>query len=207
MDIQSDDILQFYAYSADKPAGKGVGDVVRNPEDYSDLNKIKHWRRMFSSLWEEEFTYQGYTYLSFEHCLQACKFKLTGHDDIAYKFTVESNCNLNPTKSRRIVMLSEKELELWYTKKSAIKEKIYLSKYNRDSTVYKALLLTKDAQLINSGPRIKKIRCTRLEKLRTSLREKQQSYSLSDDEECYNNMTDTEKQRREDNANYYADQR
>ena len=76
------DILQFYAFSANKEAGKGVGDLVKDPSKYHELNKIENWRKMFSSLWEEDFVYEGYTYKSFEHCFQACKFNITGHEEI-----------------------------------------------------------------------------------------------------------------------------
>lgn len=164
------DILQFYAFSANKPAGKGVGDIVSDPSIYKELNKIENWRRMFSSLWEEAFCFEGYNYQSFEHCLQACKFNITGHPDIAFKFTIESGCNLSPNKNRKIIILTKDEINLWESHKPQIKEKIYLAKFHPKSMPYHALLNTRNAQLINSGPRIRKIRCIRLEQLREKLR-------------------------------------
>jgi predicted NAD-dependent protein-ADP-ribosyltransferase YbiA (DUF1768 family) len=170
-DKMEKDTLQFYAFSANKPAGKGVGDNVKDPSIYSELNKIENWRRMFSSLWEEEFVYEGAHYLSFEHCFQACKFNLTGHLDVGFKFTIESGCNLNASKSRRLVKLSEEKILLWEENKRNIKHKIYRAKFHSTSMPFKALLLTGNANLINAGPRIKKIHCTRLEELREELRE------------------------------------
>ena len=35
------DRLQFFRRSANKPAGKGVGEVINNSNDYTELNKIK----------------------------------------------------------------------------------------------------------------------------------------------------------------------
>lgn len=163
------DTLQFYAFSANKHAGKGVGDMVKDPSIYFELNKIENWRRSFSSLWEEEFYFEGFRYKSYEHCFQACKFNLTGHPDAGFKFTVESGCNLNAQKSRRLIQLSQEEIALWEEKKSEIKEKIYRAKFFPGSIAHRALVNTKNAILINSGPRIKKIRCTRMEKLREKL--------------------------------------
>ena len=164
------DALQFYAFSANKAAGKGIGDIVQDASKYTELNKIENWRRTFSSLWEEAFLFEGYHYKSFEHCFQASKFNATGHSDIGFKFTMESNCQLNAQKSKRIYKLSEPEIKLWDEKKSEIKEKIYRAKFFPGSVAHSALINTGDAMLINAGPRIKKIRCTRMEKLREELR-------------------------------------
>lgn len=84
------DILQFYAFSANHPAGDGVGDVVKNKSDYVNLNDITNWRRMFSSLWSEdpfyvpEYTIGGRccgnrSFTSYEHAYQYMKFALAEH--------------------------------------------------------------------------------------------------------------------------------
>ena len=36
------DRIQFYAFSADKPVGKGVENIVKDPGVYKELNKIKN---------------------------------------------------------------------------------------------------------------------------------------------------------------------
>ena len=51
----------------------------------------------------------------------------------------------------------------------SVKDAIYRAKFTRNTNPGKALLATKNATLINAGPRIKKIHCTRLEILRVEL--------------------------------------
>ena len=170
------DVLQFYAFSADKPAGKGVGDIVTNIEIYDQLNKIKDWRKMFSSYWPgSPFVFEGKTYLSFEHAYQASKFLINGYLDFGNKFSLGSNDNISKLigkdvqKAGRMIKLNDKEIEKWNQNMRSIKEKIYRSKFTTTSLPGIALMLTGDAQLINSGPRIKRIRCVRLEELRNAL--------------------------------------
>ena len=85
------DTLQFFAFSADKNAGKGTGDIVADENEYEELNKIRHWRRMFSSFWSEDpFIFEGKTYLSYEHAYQAAKYQINGYGNEANRFCLES---------------------------------------------------------------------------------------------------------------------
>lgn len=170
------DILQFYAFSADKPAGKGVGDCINNENDYAELNSIKDWRKMFSSFWSQApFMFEGKTYLSFEHAYQASKFIINGYEEFANKFNLESNDKISllvgkdVQKAGRIMKLNYSEIGVWDTFNGDIKKRIYRAKFTLNSLPGRALIATKNAQLINNGPRIKRIRCVRLEQLREEL--------------------------------------
>lgn len=177
VEFVSDDILQFYAFSADSKAGEGTGDCVNSKKDYEELNKIKNWRRMFSSFWAEDpFIYAGLTYKSYEHAYQAAKFRINGYEDYAFEFSLESKSNLSKNtgkevqKAGRKIKLDKNQIDVWDKNMRRIKEEIYSCKFTRETRPGKALILTKDCILINSGPRIKKIRCTRLEDLRKRIR-------------------------------------
>ena len=171
------DILQFYAFSANKKAGYGVGDNVVDLKVYEELNLIPNWRRMFSSFWAEDpFVFEGKTYLSFEHAYQSMKYRINGYIELANTFTLESNHSTSRLigkevqRAGRSRKLNEDEIEIWNVNMRDIKNKIYRAKFTKESNPGKALIATKNAQLINSGPRIKKIHCTRLEMLRNEIK-------------------------------------
>lgn len=170
------DRLVFFAKSADKPAGSGVGDVVANSAEYAELNTLKNWRRVFSTLWDEEpFTYQGRTYRSLEHALQALKFSSCGRDDIAIQFAKESGTALSKAtgveayQARRIATLPKDLIAVWDQNKRILKKPLYRAKYTQCPSARKALLATRQAELWNSGPRIETIRCITLEDIRAEL--------------------------------------
>ena len=160
------DKLQFFRRSANKPAGKGVGEYVNNSNDYIELNKIKDWRKIFCSLWSEEsFEYEGYHYKSYEHAFQSEKFRCNGYDDIAFQFTIESNTKLgnsdglNAFRARKKITLSDSEMDKWHQLVNDIKDKLYLAKFSKIEKAKNALILTGCAEIWNDGPRIKRIKC------------------------------------------------
>ncbi len=172
------DRFQFFKRSANKPAGKGVGKYTNNNNDYSELNKIKDWRKIFCSLWSEEsFEYNSYHYKSYEHAFQSEKFRCNGYDDIAFNFTIESNTilgngnGLDAYRARKIMLLSNAELNKWHQLVNDVKDKLYLAKFTGIETAKNALILTGEAEIWNSGPRIKTLRCVRLEKTRNIIKE------------------------------------
>lgn len=177
MEPTNKDVLQFYAFSQNKNAGEGVGDIVNsNPKIYSPLNEIVGWRRMFSSFWSgDPFVYNGKTYLSFEHAYQASKFRINGLHEEAEKFCLNSNHNISKLTGKAVqsagrqLKLNKSQIDNWDNSMRKIKDEIYRAKFTIHTRPGQALLLTKNATLINAGPRIKKIHCTRLESLRNSL--------------------------------------
>ena len=171
------DKLQFYARSADKPAGLGIGDVVDDPSIYEKLNEIPNWRRMFSSLWDgENITCGTRTYKSYEHAFQAQKFLSAGYKRTAYSFCLESDTvlangtGLDAFKARKKKMLTEEQMEHWHSIVSDVKMEIYRDKYAKGTIARKALLRTRSAELWNAGPRIQKIRCYSTELIRNEIR-------------------------------------
>ncbi len=168
------DILQFYAYSSDKNAGNGVGDKVKDKTIYTELNQIPEWRRMFSSKWTgNSFKYKDLTYFSFDHAYQSEKYRINGYHDLAYTFCMESNSSLSKSeeahKHNRIIKLNKVEIENWDNSRKKVKDELYRAKFTHTSWPGRALMLTKDAILINAGPRIQKFECTRLMEVRKEL--------------------------------------
>lgn len=173
----SSDIIQFYAFSKDTMPGNGVGDIINDPPIYSNLKSYPNWRRMFSSFWSDDpFVYEGKTYLSYEHAYQASKFILNNLK-FGYKFTIESGhdysklLGIDVQRAGRIKKLSTNQINVWNKAVQEIKTKIYRAKFTLTTNPGLVLLATQNAELVNAGPRIKKIRCTRMELLRQELRQ------------------------------------
>ena len=120
--------------------------------------------------------YNKYTYRSFSHALQSEKFRRTGHNDTAFKFTLESkdkigqSTGLDSNRNRKIIILTKEELAKWEECRSQIKKDIYIAKFSAGSAK-KVLLLTYDAQLWSCVPRGKILRCFNLELTRQKLNE------------------------------------
>lgn len=145
------DKLQFYIKSANKPAGKGVGKHVEKFKDYNELNKIENWRRMFSSLWSGEyFEYNNHHYKSYEHAFQSEKIRCNRYNDIAFNFTIESNTELgngiglDAFKARKILQLSEQEINNWHANVNSTKDELYKAKF-MNGKAKDALILTGNA--------------------------------------------------------------
>jgi len=175
------DTLCFYAFSAHKPAGKGVHEHISDHTVYAELNNIPHWRRMFSSLYTHDFgnylVWRGRPYRSHSHAFQAGKFLTAGRADVAEKFCANSQDSLGANgsgldahKAKKIVRLSAKELSLWESAMPQCRHEIYTAKFSTP-LLRRALLATGTAQLWNRGPRIKTLRNVRLENIRAKLLE------------------------------------
>src|SRR5438105_9261692 len=144
------DKLYFYAFSADKPAGSGPNknEYTKDPSIYQSLNQIPNWRRVFSSLYDQEnFTYNQKTYRSVEHALQAQKFESAGYQEIADSFSLESKSDLSQAsgkearKNRKIVILTPEQLRDWEKIAYQTKFEIYKAKYSQGNAK-KVLLAT-----------------------------------------------------------------
>lgn len=177
--MTTSDTLSFYAFSADRPAGFGIGDVVADPSLYSALNAIPNWRRCFSSLYSEEpFIWNGHTYRSVEHALQSAKFTSAGYHEDAFVFSFDSGDPLGQAdgkearKNRKRQILSSVQMTQWHAQERETKWSIYSARYSA-GRAREALLGTRDAILINRGPRIQTIRCTTLEAMRETLQKSQ----------------------------------
>jgi predicted NAD-dependent protein-ADP-ribosyltransferase YbiA (DUF1768 family) len=83
----SNDKLYFYSKSKDVKAGKGVNEVVSNPNDYTTLNSVKGWRQILSNFYVCPFRHNGATWNTMEHFYQSKKF--VGYD-FEWQFCLES---------------------------------------------------------------------------------------------------------------------
>jgi hypothetical protein len=179
--MEKNDIITFFAFSADKKPGQGVGEFVADPKLYIELEHIPHWRRVFSSLWDNEafehICLDGAKrrFKSVCHALNAEKFLFAGYKDIAVSFSLDSNSELGKAsgltahKARKIVKIKEEIITEWWEIEKEIKRKIYLSRYSK-GLARKVMLATGNAELWNRGPRITTIRCTSLEAIREEIR-------------------------------------
>ena len=104
--LWDDDVkLYFYNKSGDSPPGKASGEKI--PRDkvklFSNLYKIKNWRKKLDNYWVQPFILDGKTWASVEHYYQASKFK--NDNPIFYnKFSIDSKSSLskNPAKAKKI---------------------------------------------------------------------------------------------------------
>jgi hypothetical protein len=88
--VMISDKFVFYSRSRNAFPGKGVHEIVSNINDYTELKKIKNWRRMLSNFDTScDFTWNGYRWRSIEHAFQSTKIGLE-NKDIAYMFTLDS---------------------------------------------------------------------------------------------------------------------
>lgn len=88
-------VLQFYSKSADKPLpGKGAGERNTNTADFSELAKIKGWRKILSNFYLAPFKLDGRTWNTVEHYYHANKFR-SGNPEFYNLFTVESNSDIS----------------------------------------------------------------------------------------------------------------
>jgi len=142
--MNTPDKLYYYSKSKDVVAGKGKNEFVKDMDKYSELNKIKDWRKILSNFHEYPFTYENKKYNTVEHCFQSQKIKLV-NNDIAYKFTLDSNDNIGKgtgevaRKNRKIVILTPEQLSYWDKMKDSIMKKICHSKYYQ-CNIYKTVI-------------------------------------------------------------------
>ena len=159
----------FYSKSSDKKPGKGKHEKIPKEKegDYSELSKVKDWRRVLSNFYVvvKPFELDGHTWNSVEHYYQASKFKnyTEGSDkhDFYLKFTAESNSEISkdPDKAKKYggknktgkyrpknILMDE---DFFTGKHKKFMEEGQRAKYTQDEHSQKVLLLTKNAKLLH----------------------------------------------------------
>jgi predicted NAD-dependent protein-ADP-ribosyltransferase YbiA (DUF1768 family) len=171
----SNDKLFFYSRSKHVNAGQGACEVVADPAQYAELNRIKDWRRVLSNFHVSPFVYKGHTYNSIEHVFQAEKIRLM-NPDIALRFTMESGDEIGmgdgamAQKHRKIVLLPKPQLAVWDAMKENVMAEAAAAKYAQCPEAAKILKATKEAQLWHLIQRSSNhIRFEHLEEIRRSL--------------------------------------
>lgn len=170
-----EDKIIFYSNSKDNKVGKNKNEFINNPDEYSELNKIKHFRRYLSNFHIYEFKYNGYTYRTIEHAFQASKIMLVNNNE-AFKFAIESNHDISLSdgkiarKNRKLVLLNTEQIIEWDKIKNIIMYEIAFEKFKSCDECRDILLYTKSAQLWHTYPRMKyAMRCNYLESVRDAL--------------------------------------
>lgn len=170
------DRLFYYSKSIDKQAGKGVNENVKNPDDYTELNKQANWRKVLSNFYISPFTYDNKKWNTVEHAFQSKKIELVDKT-IAYQFTMDSKSELGlgdglaARMKRKVVLLDDTNLEKWDKIKSNVMKDILYAKFSQNELPKKILLLTNNAELWHAGGREKPTRQYELEKVRELLKE------------------------------------
>ena len=177
MSPTSNDVLCFFAQSADKPPGQGANEHVANPLLYTGLAARPHWRRVLSNFHVCPFVYNGKTYRTIEHAFQAAKIRLAD-PAAASRFTVESGTDLGARgdglaarKQRKMVHLSRDVIAQWDQMSGAVMAQIAAAKYAQCAEARQVLLLTNDAQLWHVAPRMGRVQFEHLEGIRLALRD------------------------------------
>lgn len=141
----------FKSNSADKKPGKGVHEHG-DPADYPELAAIKDWRKVLSNFHVAPFKFDGHTYNSIEHVFQSKKIALADCAQ-ALKFTVESGDPIGQgdgkvaQKNRKLVKLSQKQLDAWDIIKEDVMRNAAIEKYKASSEARQVLKATKSAKL------------------------------------------------------------
>lgn len=175
------DQLQFgYKYDA-------VNSLFSDESKYKKLNSIDNWRQILSTLWDGEVILCGTeTFRSYEHGFQYFKYKVTGHDDDAYMFCLESNSKLSKgtgndaLAARKQTILSKPELQMWRQELPRIKRNLMTAKFAEGSLARTVLLSTGNAELWCSDTG-NLVRYSALENLRKKIRRQNKQLKLESD--------------------------
>lgn len=146
-------VLVFYSGSADKKAGKGSGETLVEGDDFSELGKIKDWRRVLSNFHYEPFEYNGKTWSCIEEAFQASKFGPENYDSFQKQVKIlgglEENAGKISQSLRKWKILTDEQLKEWNLKKYQIMKDISIAKYNNSEIGRKVLKNTKNATLMH----------------------------------------------------------
>jgi hypothetical protein len=181
-----DDKIIFKSTSADKAPGKGVHESVAVPSAYSDLARIKDFRRYLSNFDTScSFKWQGpydkaYTFRSVEHAFQGAKIYRVD-PTAGLRFTVESGDAIGlgdgsiAQKHRKLVKLSAAQLTAWGAVAQEYMASATEAKYSQNPTGVASGVLkaTGKAQLLHlvtqRGAPSALVRFTHLESIRDTL--------------------------------------
>lgn len=146
------DRFVFYSKSADKAPGAGSNEYVENATVYTQLSQIKDWRKILGNFFECPFVYEGRTYQTVEHALQAKKFEPI--DRVLFEsFALESNSTLSQSdglaarKMRKTIRLNPEQLQHWDQTKIGHVYNMHRAKFSQCPEAKKVLLATQDAEL------------------------------------------------------------
>lgn len=143
------DILQFYSSSASTPPpGKGTGESVADPSKYAELKSHEGWRRILASSAETPFVWKGLRWKTAEHAYRVWHMETKNVE--AFRSSSEGEMpKTNPVPNTTV-----------------LKEILY-EKFSQNAKAKEILLLTGDAELWHTVPRV---HWTWLEEIREDLK-------------------------------------
>ncbi len=150
--------------------GKGESEILIDTDDFTELKKVKHWRRLLSTSHECDFTHNQRRYRTIEHAIQSRK--LSSIDEkVGFKFSLDSNSGLSKGTSVQAITsgnkktLSVEQLNMWMEVKDAVINEILMDKYSQCEVPRNVLLLTQNSQIFEQ-----EVRMYPLEQVREQLR-------------------------------------
>ena len=173
----STDMFLFYSKSKNDFPGYGKNETVSDPTEYTNLSKMKNWRRTLSNMYinigsdgEQKplFNLAGFNWASVEHWYHANKYRYKIEEDESYKnfylgFTFDSNSEYSKDPKKALSIggksgrLNGKKTRptniVMDPNFENIKDKVMLegqrAKYNQNETSKMVLLATKKAKLVH----------------------------------------------------------
>lgn len=170
------DRLYFHSASADRAPGAGRHERAADPSAYAVLAGTPRWRTMLSNFWVAEFTCDGLSYRTVEHCFQAAKIALAD-PTLARSFALQSGSALArgdgvaARKHRKLVLLDAQQLARWERDKHVAMQAAMRAKFSQHPALRTVLLATGDAELWHGTGRVPPQRVWDLEAIRNELRE------------------------------------
>jgi ribA/ribD-fused uncharacterized protein len=146
------DRLYFYSGSADRPPGQGVHERIQDPSAYGELGRVRGWRKMLSNFWVADFSLDGQTFRTVEHCFQAAKIALVSPEK-ARAFALESGSVLAQgdgnaaRQQRKLVLLDGAHLAAWEARKHGVMQAAMRAKFSQHAALRAVLLATRPAEL------------------------------------------------------------
>ena len=184
--MSAEDKIVFKSTSANKAPGKGVHESVADPSAYSDLARIKDFRKYLSNFDTScSFKWKGpydklYTFRSVEHAFQGAKIYRV--DPVAgLRFTVESGDAIGlgdgavAQRHRKLVKLTPSQLAAWGSVAQGYMTSATEAKYTQNTggvacAVLKATGVAELHHLVTKrGAASELVRFTHLEAIRASL--------------------------------------